>query len=154
MRVSLCMEKQVLNFLNSWKEGILNISKSYTDKEDYKKEALKFIQEHYLFETENVLFKPTLTKKILFRNDLYSALSYFIGGSIPEDTGFAIKPWEKIEINEINNLLENYLIISMGVFKFTSCDNNQITNVAFTFILKPINESLKIKVHHSSIIPS
>ena len=147
------MEKEVQNFLTSWKEGILNISKIYIDKGDYKKEALKFIKNHYLFEIENVLFKPTLTKNILFRNDLNSALSYFIGGSIPEDAGFAIKPWKKIEISEINNMFENNLIITMGVFKFTSYNDNETTKVTFTFILKSNNERLMVKAHHSSLVP-
>tara|TARA_Y100000768_G_scaffold380194_1_gene356945 strand:+ start:548 stop:988 length:441 start_codon:yes stop_codon:yes gene_type:complete len=146
------MEKQVLDFLTSWKDGILNISKSYIDKDSYQKKALKFIQSHYLFDVENVLFKPTMTKSILFRNDLDSALSYFVGGSIPEDTGFAIKPWEKIDISEVSHLLENNLIIAMGVFKFTLSNTHEVTKVAFTFVLKCTDDKLKIKVHHSSIV--
>jgi len=145
-------DKQVIEFLTSWKNGILDIRKSYVDKDDYEKKALKFIKDHYLFEIEDVLFKPTMTKTVLFRNDLNSALSYFIGGSIPEDNGFAIKPWVKIDVNEINNLFENNFIITMGVFKFTSFDSDKLIKVAFTFVLKPTKGKLKIKVHHSSII--
>ena len=33
-------EIQVLNFLTSWKNGILNISKSYIDKNEYKEELV------------------------------------------------------------------------------------------------------------------
>ena len=79
--MTMTTKKQVINFLTSWKDGILNIRKSYIDKHDYKEEALSFVKNHYLFEVESVLFKPTLTKSILFRNDINSALSYFIGGS-------------------------------------------------------------------------
>ena len=147
------MEKQILNFLNSWKNGILNISKTYVDKGDYKEEAIKFIKNHYLFETEDVLFKPTMTKRVLFRNDQNSALSYFIGGSIPEDNGFAIKPWKAIDTQEINNIIEKNLIVTMGVFNFTEFDTNERTKVVFTFILKSTDNVLKIKIHHSSIIP-
>ena len=146
------MEKKVLDFLTSWKNGILSISESYKDKGEYEKEGLKFIKAHYLFEHENVLFKPTITKNILFRNDLNSALSYFVGGSIAEDTGFAIKPWKSIEIDEINNLFENNLIITMGVFNFSLNDTNELIRVVFTFILKSTQDGLKIKVHHSSIV--
>ena len=85
--------------------------------------------------------------------DLNSALSYFIGGSIPEDNGFAIEPWEKINISEMTHLIEDNLIITMGVFKFISCNRNDSTSVVFTFILKSTDNRLKIKVHHSSIIP-
>ncbi len=146
------MEKKILDFLTSWKDGILNISQTHNDKGDYKKEALKFIKNHYLFETENVLFKPTLTKKTLFRNDLDSALSYFIGGTLPEDSGFALKPWKSIKISETNNLIEDNLIVVMGVFDFITHDTNEIIQVAFTFFLKTIEGNLKIKIHHSSTI--
>ena len=147
------MEEQVLNFLNSWKKGILDISKAYVANGDYQEEAIKFIKKHYLFETEDVLFKPTMTKNVLFRNDLNSALSYFIGGSISEDNGFAIKPWKVIETHEVNNLIENNLIAVMGVFNFTEYESNECIKVVFTFILKSTNKALKIKIHHSSIIP-
>ena len=152
--MTMTTKKQVINFLTSWKDGILNIRKSYVDKHDYKDEALSFVNNHYLFEVESVLFKPTLTKNVLFRNDINSALSYFIGGSIAEDTGFAIRPWKEIDIDEINVLIENDLIITMGVFKFTSYDTDELTKVAFTFFLKNTANKLKIKVHHSSIIPN
>ena len=49
----------------------------------------------------------------------------------------------------INILIEDELIIAMGVLSFKS---DEVLKVAFTFMLKESNSNLKIKVHHSSLI--
>jgi len=142
-------ETDVKLFVDSWKQGILDIKNVYENKGDYQKQASKFLQTHYLFETESVLFKPTLTREEIFRNSFDSALSYFIGGDIDEDKGFAIQEWESIDTDQINIIIEDELIIAMGVLSFKS---DEVLKVAFTFMLKESNSNLKIKVHHSSLI--
>ena len=139
-------------FLDSWRDGIIRIGKVYLQNGNYKKSAEKFIETHYAFDTESVLFKPTFTKEVIFRNSKDKALSYFIGGDIDEDYGFAIKPWEKILIDELNILEENKLIIAMGIFKLKPVNKEEIISVAFTFVFTKNNDNLKIKVHHSSPI--
>jgi hypothetical protein len=119
---------------------------------DYKKLARDFIDNHYLFNEELVLFKPTLTNEIVFRNTTDDALSYFIGGKYPEDKGFALKNFEDIEINDLNTLVEKELIAVMGVFILKQKDTDDPLRIAFTFILKSTNRGLKIKIHHSSLI--
>jgi hypothetical protein len=99
-----------------------------------------------------VLFKPTFTKEVIFRNSKHKALSYFVGGSIEEDYGFALKPWEKITIEELNILEENGLKVAMGLFNLKPVKIDEITSVAFTFVFTEDNDILKIKVHHSSPI--
>ena len=143
---------KINNFLNSWISGIIQIGKVFLENKDYKESAKKFIESHYAFESESVLFKPTFTKEVIFRNSKDMALSYFIGGNIEEDHGFALKPWEKILIDELNILEENELIISMGIFKLKPVNKKEIISVAFTFVLTENNDTLKIKVHHSSPI--
>jgi Uncharacterized protein conserved in bacteria len=128
---------------------VLDIKNVYENKGDYQEQASKFLQTHYLFQTENVLFKPTLTREEIFRNSFDRALSYFIGGDIDEDEGFAIQEWESIDTDQINILIEDELIIAMGVLSFKS---DEVLKVAFTFMLKESNSNLKIKVHHSSLI--
>ena len=64
--------------------------------------------------------------------------------------GFALKPWEKISIDELNILEENKLSIAMGILKLKPVNSDKITSVAFTFVFTETNSSLKIKVHHSS----
>ena len=79
-------------------------------------------------------------------------MSYFVGGSIQEDYGFALKPWEKITIEELNILEENGLKVAMGLFNLKPVKIDEITSVAFTFVFTEDNDILKIKVHHSSPI--
>ena len=55
-------------FLDSWRDGIIKIGKVYLQNGNYKKSAEKFIETHYAFDTESVLFKPTFTKEVIFRN--------------------------------------------------------------------------------------
>ena len=143
---------KINDFLNSWKDGIIRIGKVYLENGDYKKSAEKFVETHYAFDSESVLFKPTFTKEVIFRNSKDKALSYFIGGNIDEDHGFALKPWDKISIDELNILEENELKISMGIFKLKPVNKKEIISVAFTFVLTENNDTLKIKVHHSSPI--
>ena len=143
---------KINNFLNSWINGIIQIGKVFLENKDYKESAKKFIESHYAFDSESVLFKPTFTKEVIFRNSKDMALSYFIGGNIEEDHGFALKPWEKILIEELNILEENELIIAMGIFKLKPVNDEKIISVAFTFVFTEDNDSLKIKVHHSSPI--
>ena len=136
-------------FVDSWKQGVLDIRNVYHNKGDYQEQASEFLKTHYLFDTECVFFKPTLTREEIFRNSFDGALSYFIGGDIDEDRGFALQEWKSINTDQINILIEDKLIIAMGVLSFKS---NGMLKVAFTFILKESNSSLKIKAHHSSII--
>ena len=91
-------ETDVKLFVDSWKQGVLDIRNVYDSKGDDQEQASKFLKTHYLFETENVLFKPTLTREEIFRNSFDSALSYFIGGDIDEDKGFAIQELSLIHI--------------------------------------------------------
>ena len=145
-------QNKINNFLESWIDGIINIGKVYTDKGDFKEIANHFIDSHYAFNDESVLFKPTFTKEVIFRNSKDKALSYFVGGSFQEDYGFALKPWEKITIEELNILEENGLKVAMGLFNLKPVKIDEITSVAFTLVFTEDNYNLKKKVHHSSPI--
>ena len=143
---------QIKNFLNSWKDGVIEIGRVYLEGGDYEKCAEKFLSSHYAFDQEEVLFKPTFTREVIFRNSKDSALSYFIKGDVAEDNGFALKPWEDIKLEELNTIEENNLMVAMGILSFKPVDIDEIIMVAFTFLVVIVDESLKIKVHHSSPI--
>ena len=114
-------EQEVIAFLNSWKEGIIAIGKEYLDHKDYKAPAEEFISSHYGFDEGEVLFKPTLTKDVVFRNNAADALSYFIKGHIDEDGGFAIRPWKKIDLLDSYIIIENSYSFVMGILHFIPC---------------------------------
>ena len=143
------MEK-VKSFLNSWIEGVIEIGRVFLDGGDYHSFAERFVSKHYAFDTDEVLFKPTFTKELIFRNTKDLALSYFVKGDINEDNGFALKPWEQIELDELKVLEEENLLAAMGTFKFKPFNSEAISLIAFTFCFIVIEGSLKIKIHHSS----
>ena len=145
-------DKNITEFISSWRDGIILIQKAYIANNDYKERARHFVDNHYLFNEELVLFKPTLTNDVVFRNTTDDALSYFIGGKYPEDKGFALKDFKDIEVDEINTIIEKELIAVMGVFILKLKNTNDPIRIAFTFILKSTNKGLKIKIHHSSLI--
>ena len=142
--------KKINGFLSSWCEGVIEIGKTYLEGGDFNQRALNFLSAHYAFDEMDVLFKPTFTKHAVFRNNLKDALSYFVGGDISEDNGFALKPWEDIQLKELNLLLKTDLTAAMGTLNFKPYDSEETTLVAFTFIFVRVDEGLKIQVHHSS----
>jgi hypothetical protein len=145
-------KQELFEFIKSWIDGLSMIRTAYKKNENYKNMALEFINKHYLFNEESVLFKPTLTNKTIFRNSVDDALSYFIGGKYSEDTGFALKAFESVTIDETNTIIENDLIAIMGILDFKLMSPTEHMRVAFTFILKTTESGLKIKIHHSSLI--
>ena len=146
----MTQKEEVKNFLHSWKEGVIDIGKVFLEGGDYHNCAEEFLFKHYAFDIEEVLFKPTFTKEVIFRNTKDLALSYFIKGDIQEDGGFALKPWEKIELDELTILEEEGYLAAMGTFKFKPVNSEEVALVAFTFCFVEIAGSLKIKIHHSS----
>ena len=145
-------KQELFEFIKSWIDGLSMIRTAYKKNENYKNMALEFINKHYLFNEESVLFKPTLTNKTIFRKSVDDALSYFIGGKYSEDTGFALKAFESVTIDETNTIIENDLIAIMGILDFKLMSPTEHMRVAFTFILKTTESGLKIRIHHSSLI--
>jgi len=143
---------EVENFLKSWKDGVIDIGIAYQEGFDYREKARTFIETHYAFDIGDVLFKPTFTNDVVFRNNLEDALSYFVAGDISEDSGFAIKPWENISTSDVSFILEHNLCAVMGVLDLKPLNSENKTKIAFTFILVKDNDSFKIKIHHSSEI--
>ena len=143
---------QIQHFLNSWKDGVIEIGRIHLEGGDYEKSAELFVSTHYAFDSEEVLFKPTFTKEVIFRNSKDLALSYFIGGEVAEDKGFALKPWEEIRLEELNIIEQDNLMVAMGTLNFKPLNLKENTLIAFTFLLIETDDSLKIKVHHSSPI--
>ena len=143
---------QIEHFLNSWKDGVIEIGRIHLEGGDYEKSAELFVSTHYAFDSEEVLFKPTFTKEVIFRNSKDLALSYFIGGEVAEDKGFALKPWEEIRLEELNIIEQDNLMVAMGTLNFKPLNFKENTLIAFTFLLIETDGSLKIKVHHSSPI--
>lgn len=116
--------------------------------------ATQLLTEVYDFEA-GVLFKPTLaTGPYHFRRSLSQTLSYFIGGEIPGDMGFARKPWQAVRFLSHGRIWlgSGESVVSGGVYEFQD-PAGQITRAEFTFVyhLTAQPGSIKILAHHSSL---
>ena len=107
-------ELEVIKAQELWAQNVIEIGNLYTKNEDYKSRASVFVKQFYAFDVGDVLFKPTLASEKQFRCTYDDALSYFIGGHISEDKGFALKPWEKINFGERKIIILKEIALSMG----------------------------------------
>ncbi|AEI36474.1 phosphoribosyl-AMP cyclohydrolase [Francisella salina] len=141
------------NALAKWKDGLLKISRTYREGGDYKKLAHNFIKNMYAYDNSDVLFKPTLASKQMFRGDLDGAVSYFVAGNdkYPKDNGFAIGPWADLQFENTGYIVEDNIGIVMGNKHLTQTDGTKvIANYTMGFKLNA-NGELQIVLHHSSL---
>ena len=145
-------EQEVIKSQKLWADNIIAIGSLYMNNSDFKTKAYDFVKNFYAFEISNVLFKPTLASKNQFRLTLEDALSYFIGGSIKEDKGFALKPWKEIRFGDRNLILGEEIAIAMGNYYFLGVNETKEVKVEYTFgYIRNKTGSLVINLHHSSL---
>ena len=136
----------------AWGDGIVAIGKAFTDKGNFVAAAQKHLDELYNFQAGEVLFKPTKAAKKQFRNDIESALSYFVGGNdkFKEDHGFALQPWTAVRFENVGKYLHDDYAVAMGNYFFTQTDGTEV-KVEYTFGYNTVDGRLKINLHHSSL---
>ena len=145
-------ELEVIKAQELWAQNVIEIGNLYTKNKDYKSRASVFVKQFYAFDVGEVLFKPTLASEKQFRFSYYDALSYFIGGHISEDKGFALKPWKKINFGERKIIILKEIALSMGNYFFQTFDDCDAVKVEYTFgYVKDNDNNLLINLHHSSI---
>ena len=104
---------EVEDFLNSWKNGVIDIGIAHQEGNDYRQNAKAFIKRHYAFDAGKVLFKPTFTNNVAFRNNLEGALSYFVSGDISEDYLISVEGERNDE--RISSVLQSKSILDLDV---------------------------------------
>lgn len=145
-------KQEVLDAQKAWAEGIVAISTVFVEKGDFKARAEQHIKDLYAYEQSEVLFKPTLASDDQFRETYDQALSYFVGGKISEDQGFAIKPWSNVRFGEQQIITDSDSATAMGNYFFTPVGSNEETKVEYTFgYIKDDEGKVRINVHHSSL---
>ncbi len=145
-------KQDVLDAQKAWGDGIVAIGKVYSDKGDYSARAAEHIRTLYAYGKSEVLFKPTLASDDQFRETFDEALSYFVKGSISEDTGFAIRPWSSVRFGEQQIITDSDSAVAMGNYFFTPVGETDETKVEYTFgYMKDKDGNLRINVHHSSL---
>ncbi|WP_147104326.1 phosphoribosyl-AMP cyclohydrolase [Tateyamaria sp. syn59] len=143
--------EKVTEFKTAWGEGIVNIGQVHTDGGDYEAAAREHIETFYAYGDADVLFKPTLASEDQFRGTFDEALSYFVGGSIEEDGGFAIAPYTAVRWENEGTTIIGDTAMAMGNYFFTTTDGEEI-KVEYTFGIQHMDDGeMKIVLHHSSI---
>lgn len=145
-------KQEVLDAQKAWGDGIVAISQVYVDDGDYKARAAEHIKNLYAYDQSEVLFKPTLASDDQFRETFDEALSYFVGGVVSEDKGFAIKPWSNVRFGEQQIITDSDSAVAMGNYFFTPVGSDEETKVEYTFgYMKDDDGNVRINVHHSSL---
>ena len=139
----------------NWADYVILIGKLAEESKPYKDKAKQMLNELYNFDTEErqVLFKPTKVESHPFRPTRKSALSYFIGGDedFPEDTGFALNRWKKINFQNQGFYTHGEMTTVMGHYYFTNSRGNML-KVEYSFgYVRDQKGAIKIFLHHSSM---
>ena len=152
--------KDIKTSQQKWANAITNISKNYTNGEDFVTVAFDAITELYAYDDDEVLFKPTKASETRFRPTKEDALSYFVGdGNVEdgyrEDSGFAInggKCWKDVLFRNHQIHITGKIAIAMGVYEFTCATTNEVITVDYTMGYKRYDDSnVRIFLHHSSV---
>lgn len=138
---------EVENAQKLWGEGIVKIGAA----KDSRAAAIEHIDAYYGFDQGQVLFKPTLASADQFRGTKKEALSYFIGGDLAEDKGFALAPYTKVRWENEGIITDGDSALAMGNYYFTYKNGKEI-KVEYTFgYIKDDEGNVKINLHHSSL---
>ena len=149
-------EAEVLAVQKGWGDALIKISDDYTTGGYAKAKATAsaVLDAAYGYNMGPVLFKPTLTvAPQTFRVTKEGALSYFVGGdgNYPKDTGFALKGWKKVEIENAAIHINGDVASTIGNVIFTDKDGKKTTVDKTWAFKKDDMGKIRIVVHHSSL---
>ncbi|WP_187430129.1 hypothetical protein ROLI_041170 [Roseobacter fucihabitans] len=142
---------EVTELKRAWGDGIVNIGAVHTQGGDYRQAAKDHILNFYAYGERPVLFKPTLASVDQFRGTFDEAMSYFVGGDLAEDSGFAIAPYTDVRWESEGSVISGDTAMTMGNYFFMQADGNEV-KVEYTFGIEKLdNGETKIVLHHSSL---
>jgi hypothetical protein len=149
-------EAEVLAVQKGWGDALIQIGNDFASGGQARAAATAsaVLDAAYGYNMGPVLFKPTLTSAPqTFRVTKEGALAYFVGGNpqYPKDTGFALKGWKKVDIENAAIHINGDLASSMGNVTFTDKDGKKTTvDKTWTFKKDDMGKT-RIVVHHSSL---
>jgi len=136
----------------AWGEGLVAISTAYANGEDYASIAQEVLDTLYGYVDGTVLFKPTIAQEVPFRFTEAAAASYFIGGSISEDDGFALNPWTAVRFGtDGRHIINGETALWMGSVFLTNGDGEEIRVEKSLGMYRDGNGDVRIQLHHSSV---
>lgn len=149
-------EADVLAVQKGWGDALIQIGNDFASGGQARAVATAsaVLDAAYGYNMGPVLFKPTLTSAPqTFRVTKEGALAYFVGGNpqYPKDTGFALKGWKKVDIENAAIHINGDLASSTGNVTFTDKDGKKTTvDKTWTFKKDDMGKTC-IVVHHSSL---
>lgn len=149
-------EADVLAAQQAWGNALVQISKDFEQGgiERARATAKSVIDAAYGYNLGPVLFKPTLAvAPQTFRTTAEGALAYFVGhdDNFPNDSGFALKGWRSVEVDNAALFIDGNTAMSMGNVSITD-KNGNVTTVDKTWGYALDSEgTLRIVLHHSSL---
>jgi hypothetical protein len=150
-------EAEVQAAQEAWGKALVQIGQDFDSRGGLKKAtatANAVLDAAYGYNMGPVLFKPTLTHgDQTFRTTKEGALAYFVGGNkaFPNDSGFALKGWQKYEYKNAAVHINGNLALTMGNVMLTGKDG-KVTTVDKTWAFKKDDKGqLRIVLHHSSL---
>jgi len=149
-------EADVLNAQQAWGDALVQISKDFEEGgiDRARATAKSVIDAAYGYNLGPVLFKPTLTTAPqTFRTTVDGALAYFVGhdDNFPNDSGFALKGWRSVEVENAALFIDGNTAMSVGNVAITDKDGNVTTvdkSWGYSLDKKGV---LRIVLHHSSL---
>ena len=136
----------------AWGEGLVAISTAYAEGEDYATIAQGVLDALYGYVDGPVLFKPTIAQEVPFRFTEAAAASYFIGGSIAEDEGFALLPWTAVSFGADGQYIINgETALWMGSVYLTDGEGAVIRVEKSLGMYRDSDGDIRIQLHHSSV---
>ena len=149
-------ETEVLAVQKAWGDALIQISNDFLSGGQAKAAATAnaVLDAAYGYNMGPVLFKPTLSSAPqTFRVTKEGALAYFVGGnpSYPKDTGFALKGWKKVDVENAAIHITGNVASTMGHVTFTDKDGKKtVVDKTWTFKKDDMGKT-RIVVHHSSL---
>lgn len=144
-------EAEVHEAQRVWGDGIVTIGQAYSDGGDYQTLASDHVDTLYGYDEGTVLFKPTRAAEEQFRLTEDEATSYFVGGVVAEDHGFALQPWTAVRFENAGIIIDADSAVAMGNYFFTDAGTGEEAKVEFTFgYVRGPDQNLLITVHHSA----
>jgi len=140
----------------AWGAALVQISNDFAEGgiDQARATAMAVLDAAYGYNLGPVLFKPTLAEDPqTFRTTTEVAQAYFVGHdeNFADDTGFALKGWTAVEIENAAIFITGNTALTMGHVHITGPDG-AVTTVDKTWgFQRDAAGDLRIVLHHSSL---
>lgn len=142
---------EVIAAQDAWAEAILEIGRSYAAGGDYRRLAARRLRRLYHF-SAGVLFKPDASPETPFRGAFEEVLSFYVGGVIAGDDGFALRGWSAIRFGERLISTDGPTALAMGAHHFTGADGETLARAEYSLgYARDADDRVRITLHHTAL---